>query len=129
MHITILFLLTALMVPSSPSTQASVYASKLQIAPGASVWWDVQTGQGIRVLKGHKGWVNSVAFSADGRMLASGSYDQTVRLWDVQTGQEIRGLKGHKGGVSSVAFSADGRMLASGSTDQTVRLWDVQTGP
>jgi WD40 repeat protein len=86
-----------------------------------------QTGQVIRELKGHKGWVSSVAFSTDGQTLASGAYDQTVLLWNVQTGQVIRELKGHKGWVSSVAFSADGQTLASGAYDQTVRLWDLRT--
>jgi len=87
----------------------------------------VQTGQVIRELRGHKGWVSSVAFSTDGQTLASGAYDQTVLLWNVQTGHLIRELKGHKGWVSSVAFSADGQTLASGAYDQTVRLWDLRT--
>jgi WD40 repeat protein len=69
-----------------------------------------------------------VAFSPDGRLLASGSDDQTVKLWDVETGQEVRTLRGHNGGVWSVAFSPDGRLLASGSGDGTVKLWDVATG-
>jgi WD40 repeat protein len=69
-----------------------------------------------------------VTFSPDGRHLASGSQDQTVRLWDVNTGQCLKTLAGHTNWVSSVAFSPDGRLLASGSNDQTVRLWDISTG-
>ncbi|RLB09987.1 MAG: hypothetical protein DRG27_03795, partial [Deltaproteobacteria bacterium] len=82
----------------------------------------------IRVLKGHRGYVLSVAFSPDGEILASGSSDKTIRLWDVKTGECIKVLKGHKLDVDSLAFSPDGEILASGSSYGTIRLWDVKTG-
>jgi hypothetical protein len=69
--------------------------------------------------------VHSVAFSLDGKTLASGSYDGTVRLWDVASRTALETLQGHTDVVQSVAFSPDGRTLASGSSDGTVRLWDV----
>ena len=66
-----------------------------------------------------------MAFSPDGRVLASASTDKTVHLWDVASRQPLATLTGHKDAVVSVAFSPDGRILASASRDKTVRLWDV----
>jgi WD40 repeat protein len=79
----------------------------------------------VRTLKGHTGDVGSVAFSPDGKFLASGSRDYTIKLWDVATGSLVRTLEGHASGVLSVAFSPDGRLLASGSGDWTIKLWDI----
>lgn len=75
----------------------------------------------------HEDRVDAVAFSPCGRMVASASWDRTVRLWDVSTGKEVRRLTGHEYRVYSVAFSPDGKVLAAGS-DKTVRAWDVGTG-
>jgi WD40 repeat protein len=59
-------------------------------------------------LKGHSGSVNSVSFSPDGRLLASGGGDDTIILWDVKSGEILKRLKGHSGHVTSVSFSPDG---------------------
>jgi WD40 repeat protein len=87
--------------------------------------WDGQTGQDLLTLQGHTGRVNSVAVSADGQRIVSGSWDKTVKVWDGQTGQDLLTLQGHTGPVTSVAFSADGRRIVSGGEDRTVKVWDA----
>ena len=88
--------------------------------------WDPATGAEQAALTGHDGPVTAVAFSPDGRRLASASWDGTVRLWDPATGAEQAALTGHDGPVTAVAFSPDGRRLASASDDGTVRLWTAR---
>ena len=79
----------------------------------------------VRTLRGHTDFIGRIAWSPDGRMLASPSDDNTIRLWDAETGECLRTLEGHKEGVNSVAFDPAGRTLASGSNDNTVKLWDL----
>src|SRR6266568_499061 len=81
-----------------------------------------------QTLRGHSAEIFRIAWSPDGRVLASGSADNTIRLWDVQMGQALRTLEGHTESVPYVAWSPNGRVLASGSFDSTIRLWDGQTG-
>ena len=80
-------------------------------------------------LQGHEQNVSAVAFSPDGRLIVSGSVDNTVRLWDIQGNPIGEPLQGHENYVSSVTFSPDGKIIASGSYDNTMRLWDIQGNP
>jgi WD40 repeat protein len=102
-------------------------------AAGEMKVWDVTTGQSLLTVPGHGGRMDCVAFSPDGKRLATGSSDSTVTIWDAQTGEELRTFRGHSEVVHCVAFSPDGRLLASAGgarnpSEQDVKVWDGETG-
>jgi WD40 repeat protein/DNA-binding Xre family transcriptional regulator len=89
--------------------------------------WQIAESRLVLTCKGHTAWVQSLAFSPDGRLVASGSHDHTVRVWNVETGQCIKTLREHTSGIHAIAFSPDGKTLVSGSDDYTTRIWRVET--
>jgi WD40 repeat protein len=80
----------------------------------------------IHMLRGHHGIVTSVSFSADGRRVASASWDKSVKIWDTSTGEETLTLRGHAAPVDAVAFSSDGRRIYSADWDGIVKIWEAR---
>ncbi|HEV3257447.1 MAG TPA: WD40 repeat domain-containing serine/threonine-protein kinase, partial [Gemmataceae bacterium] len=85
--------------------------------------WDAATGRLVRQLDGHSAWVSKLAFSKDGRQLASAAVDQTIRIWDTSTWTETRVLRGHSDEVYAVAVSPTEQLVASVSKDGDLMLW------
>ncbi|OCH89732.1 hypothetical protein OBBRIDRAFT_835570 [Obba rivulosa] len=126
------------------SSPEQIYISALPLAPTCQLvsrYTEQQDGSACRSLKlvsprnagwnaclcvieGHKGRVNSVKFSSDGRWIVSGAGDNTVRIWDAATGRPWKALEGHTDDVESVDFHPDNLHVISGSSDGTVRIWD-----
>ncbi|NER19785.1 MAG: hypothetical protein F6J96_03305 [Symploca sp. SIO1C2] len=76
----------------------------------------------------HQSLVTSVSFSPNSKLLASGSWDNTIKIWDLEEGGEPLTLSGHQDSVFSVSFSPDGKLLASGGRDKTIKIWDLEEG-
>jgi WD40 repeat protein len=90
--------------------------------------WNVETGTVVRVMRGHGGTVENLAFSIDGKFAVTGSEDQTAIIWNVATGERVHRLTGHRDAVRAVAFSPDGRFVLTGSADRRAILWDAVAG-
>jgi len=109
----------------------SHHPNKSVIASGAdnTVYvWNLETKQLVNDLEGHGGRIWNVDFSADGRYLASASFDYSARLWDWEEGTCLHTFQGHNTWVFGMCFSPDGKALATSGMDKTIKLWDCRTG-
>src|ERR1043165_3032592 len=97
-------------------------------AVGRVQLWDVASGREIAAFSGHGRGVSKVAFSRDGKLLASGGTDSTIKIWDVGTQKELRTLSGHTAPIESIDFSPDGRLLVSAGEAGGTFVWDTKTG-
>lgn len=111
-------------VEMEPMDQVSVAANSTNGSNGRKDKWFAHRFD----LKGHTGAVYAVEFSPCGRLLASGSFDKSVRIWDVGAQNSIHVLKKHELNVSDVSWSNDSLVVVSGGYDQTCRTWDVEQG-
>lgn len=109
-------------------TSSLLLTLQLWAPPALALWApDKAVGEEGK-LKGHKHEIFSLAFSPDGKKLASGSFDGTTRIWDSSTWQVLHELAGHGNWVSAVAFSPDGKILVSAGIDRRIQIWDAETG-
>jgi WD40 repeat protein len=91
--------------------------------------WTIGNPKPRRTIVGHRDALYAaVALPGQLKLIATGSYDEQIRLWDLQTGKEVRLLSGHNGPIFGLSASSDGRWLASASGDRTVKIWDVASG-
>ena len=110
-------------VAFAPDGKLFVSASKSQ----AGIW-DATTGALVAILRGHKDWLTSVAFSPDGLHVLTAAGDRTARIWDVSDGHQTAVLEGHTDFVLSATYSRSGDRILTASADGTARIWDAATG-
>ncbi|XP_066587087.1 notchless protein homolog 1 [Prorops nasuta] len=91
------------------------------------LWSPEKEKKPIARMTGHQQLINDVKFSPDGRIIASASFDKSVKLWEGNTGKYITSLRGHVQAIYSIAWSADSRLLVSGSADSTIKVWSMKT--
>ncbi|XP_075709120.1 notchless protein homolog 1 [Rhinoderma darwinii] len=91
------------------------------------LWAPAEDKKPLQRMTGHQALINEVLFSPDTRIIASASFDKSIKLWDGKTGKYIASLRGHVSAVYQIAWSADSRLLVSGSSDSTLKVWDAKS--
>ncbi|PSB08499.1 hypothetical protein C7B62_16480 [Pleurocapsa sp. CCALA 161] len=112
--------------PNNPHTfAAATGASQIEI------WQNNydRTQKLIRTFSGHTESISQITYSPDGKIIASASWDQTIKLWNTHTGELIKTLKTYQDGINTIAFAPDGQTLISGSEDKTIKLWNTAGRP
>uniref|UniRef100_A0A5F5PT50 Notchless protein homolog 1 n=1 Tax=Equus caballus TaxID=9796 RepID=A0A5F5PT50_HORSE len=90
------------------------------------LWSPAEDKKPLARMTGHQALINQVLFSPDSRIVASASFDKSIKLWDGRTGKYLASLRGHVAAVYQIAWSADSRLLVSGSSDSTLKVWDAK---
>jgi WD40 repeat protein len=119
-----------------PGAPVSVYGTTALFSPDgsrvatacadtAARIWDAGSGRLVRVLRGHPGYILSLAYSQDGRLIATASTDGSARIWDAASGELRAALHGHLDAIHRIAFSPDGARAVTASADHTARIWDA----
>jgi len=111
-----------------PSPDGSMIAERGRYGDACVKIFEARSNKLIRRLEGHPGIVHAIAFSPDGKLIASAGGDKLIRFWDAQTGAVTKILAKHTGKIVSLAFSGDGQRLISNSEDGTVQIWNVNDG-
>lgn len=117
------------MICSITFSPDSVMFASCSLSPGGEIklWKPSDWGCSMILQHGHKYWVNSLTFSHDSKILASGSHDNTIKLWDTDSGDCFQTLHGHQSSINSLVFSHESQLLGSASNDGTVKIWDAQS--
>ena len=108
--------------------RSKILECEVQTKEGERLQKMADSFQLVHTFEGHKESVNSLIFSPDGKTIASGSKDKTIKIWDVSIGTLKRTLKGHQESVNSIRISPDNRTIATGSEDKTIKIWEIDTG-
>ncbi|MBN3284519.1 NLE1 protein, partial [Polyodon spathula] len=91
------------------------------------LWTPAEEKKPLCRMTGHQALINEVLFSPDTRLIASASFDKSIKIWEGKTGKYLTSLRGHVSAVYQISWSADSRLLVSGSSDSTLKVWDVKT--
>ena len=108
--------------------RASISPDGKYIVSAQGLVWNLETGDTIGVLRGHRSHTYSEEFSSDGKMIVTASHDRTIRIWDVATRKELNCLRGHTNQVLYASFSPDMKQIVSACSDGQIKQWNAQTG-